>query len=364
MIDQFVVHPVDSGTRVAFMSYPFDANAMRNKFGDQFNTNVSIARYTSARIGGLADGLLTAESIDDLVSMVSYLWEEEIPFVLLGGGSNVLVSDAGVKGLVLLNKARQVMFDVESEPPTVWAASGSNFGVISRQAASRGLTGLEWASGIPGTIGGAIVGNAGAHSGEISGNLLLAEILHREIEDKRSKNGNPPRRVVRREDWPADQFKFSYRSSCIKEKMAGAIDVEEVDFPGRSDIKQPEVIVLAALLRLAQSTKQLVEARLDELVAQRRLTQPSGASMGSMFKNPEGDYAGRLIEQAGLKGTRVGDAAISSLHANFFINYGNASATDVWDLINLSRSVVSSKFGVNLELEIELIGLWDVTWHR
>jgi UDP-N-acetylmuramate dehydrogenase len=108
----------------------------------------------------------------------------------------------------------------------------------------------------------------------------------------------------------------------------------------------------------------VVEARLDELVAQRRLTQPSGASLGSMFKNPEGDYAGRLIEQAGLKGTRVGDAAISSLHANFFINYGNASATDVWDLINLSRSVVASKFGVNLELEIELIGSWEVKWNR
>ena len=346
------------------MSYPFDADAMRERFGDQFDTNVSLARYTSARIGGLADGLLIAESMDDLVSMVSYLWEEEIPFVVLGGGSNVLVSDAGVNGLVLLNKARQVMFDVESEPPTVWAASGSNFGVISRQAASRGLTGLEWASGIPGTIGGAIVGNAGAHGGDVAGNLLLAEILHREIEDKKSKNGSPPKRVIRRDDWLADQFEFSYRSSGIKEKVTGAIDAEEVGLPGRLEIKQPEVIVLAALLRLAQSTKEVVEARLDELVAQRRLTQPSGASMGSMFKNPEGDYAGRLIEQAGLKGTRVGDAAISSLHANFFINYGNASATDVWDLINLSRSVVASKFGVNLELEIELIGSWEMKWNR
>ncbi len=342
------------------MTYPFAANTLRERFGDQFDTNVSLARYTSARIGGLADGLLTAESVEDLVSMVSFLWEEEIPFILLGGGSNVLVSDAGVRGLVLLNKARQVMFDVESEPPTVWAASGTNFGVIARQAASRGLTGLEWASGIPGTLGGAIVGNAGAHGGDIAGNLLLAEILHREIEDKKSKNGNPPMRVILREEWLADQFEFSYRSSRIKEKVTGAIDSEKVGFPGRSEIKQPEVIVLAALLRLAQSTKEVVEARLDELVAQRHLTQPSGASMGSMFKNPEGDYAGRLIEQAGLKGTRVGNAAISSLHANFFINYGNASATDVWDLINLARSVVASKFGVNLELEIELIGSWEV----
>jgi UDP-N-acetylmuramate dehydrogenase len=346
------------------MSISFDAEALREKFGEQFGTNVSLARYTSARIGGFADGLLTADSVEDLVSMVSYLWEEEIPFVVLGGGSNILVSDAGVRGLVLLNKARQVKFDVESEPPTVWAASGTNIGVIARQAASRGLSGLEWAAGIPGTIGGAIVGNAGAHGRDVAGNLLLAEILHREIEDKRSKNGNPPMRVIRREDWLVDKFDFSYRSSRIKKRAIVAYGTEEVGLSGRSEIKQPEFIVLAALLRLAQSTEEDVKTRLEELVAHRRLTQPSGASMGSMFKNPEGDYAGRLIEQAGLKGTRVGDAAISSLHANFFINYGNASATDVWDLINLARSVVASKFGVNLELEIELIGSWEIERNR
>ena len=362
--NQTIVHLVDRGTRVAFMSYPYDADALRERFGDQFDTNVSLARYTSARIGGLADGLLTAESVEDLVSMVTYLWEEEIPFVVLGGGSNVLVSDAGVRGLVLLNKARQAVFDIESEPPTVWAASGTNFGVIARQAASHGLTGLEWASGIPGTIGGAIVGNAGAHGGDVAGNLLLAEILHREIEDIRSEIGKPPLKVVRREEWLADQFEFSYRSSRIKQKVTGAFEAKEVGLPGRSEIKQPEVIVVAALFQLAQSSKEEVEARLDELVAQRRLTQPFGASLGSMFKNPEGDYAGSLIEQAGLKGTRVGDAAISSLHANFFINFGNASATDVWDLINLARSVVASKFGVNLELEIELIGSWEVEQNR
>ncbi len=359
MNDKTVVQPMNKSSREVMMDYPFDADALRDRYGDQFESNVSVARYTSARIGGLADGVLTAESVSDLVSMISFLWEEEIPFVMLGGGSNVLVSDSGVRGLVVLNKARQVEFDVENEPPTVWAASGSNFGVVARQAANLGLSGLEWASGIPGTIGGAIVGNAGAHGGDVAGNLLLAEILHREMEDKISDNGSLPSMVILREEWLGNQLEFGYRSSRLKRMNRGESDREDVRLKGRLEIRQPKVIVLAALLQLTHSTREAVEDRTGQLAAQRRLTQPSGASMGSMFKNPEGDYAGRLIEQAGLKGTRVGDAAISTLHANFFINYGNASAADVWDLINIAKSVVASKFGVNLELEIELIGEWS-----
>jgi UDP-N-acetylmuramate dehydrogenase len=342
------------------MSNSFDTKLLNAKFGEQFDANVSLARYTSARIGGIADGMLTANSVGDLESMVIYLWEQEIPFIVLGGGSNVLVSDAGVRGLVLHNKARQVKFDEESDPPTVWAASGSNFGVIARQAGSRGLTGLEWASGVPGTIGGAVVGNAGAHGGDMAGNLLMAEILHREMKDKRSKNGNPPSMAIRREEWPTEKFDFDYRSSLIKREHYDTMRIGGGDQLGRSEIGQPGTIVLAALIRLAHSTREVVEASIEKLVSQRQQTQPPGASMGSMFKNPEGDNAGRLIELAGLKGTRVGDAAISSLHANFFINFGNASASDVWELLNLARTLVSSKFGIELELEIELIGSWEV----
>jgi UDP-N-acetylmuramate dehydrogenase len=346
--------------RASFMTNSLDANVLAAKFGEQFETNVSLARYTSARIGGSADGLLTANSVTDLDLMARFLWEQEIPFIVLGGGSNVLVSDAGMRGLVLLNKARQVVFDQENDPPTVRAASGSNFGVIARQAAKRGLSGLEWASGIPGTIGGAIVGNAGAHGGDVAGDLLMAEILHREMEDKRSKNGNPPSMVIRREEWQAEKFDFACRSSLIKREQYGTKRIGGTDQMGRSEKKQPDFIILTALLRLAHSTKEVVEARIENFVSRRQMTQPPGASMGSMFKNPEGDFAGRLIDQAGLKGTRIGDAAISSLHANFFINYGNASARDVWELINLARTVVSNKFGIDLELEIELVGSWEV----
>lgn len=351
---------IEMTNRERYMANPFDAEMLSAKFGGQFETNVSLARFTSARIGGLADGLLTANSVDDLELMTRYLWDHEISFIILGGGSNVLVSDAGVRGLVLLNKARQVVFNPENDPPTVWAASGSNLGVVARQAANHGLSGLEWASGIPGTVGGAIVGNAGAHGGDMAENLLVAEILHREREDKRSKNGNPPAVVIKRDEWPAAEFNFAYRSSLIKQEKFGSLRIGGKGTSGRSEKKQPDSIILAALLRLAHSSKVEVEASIERFVAQRQQTQPPGASMGSMFKNPEGDFAGRLIDQAGLKGTQIGNAAISSLHANFFINYGNASARDVWELINLAKSVVANKFGVDLELEIELIGSWEV----
>lgn len=342
------------------MAKPISPGRLKEKFGKRFSSNAPLARYTSARIGGLADGLLMIHSLDELVEAVTYLWEADLPFIILGGGSNVLVSDAGVRGIVILNKARQVVFDEKSDPPTVWAASGSNFGQVARQAAQRGLGGLEWAAGIPGTIGGAVLGNAGAHGGDVAGNLLVAEILHREVEDNRSKNGNPPGILIKREEWDNEQFKFSYRSSLIKEMHIERLRSGDTEQPGWSEILQPSIVVLAALMGLSHSKREKVEALMDENVAHRRKTQPAGASMGSMFKNPPGDYAGRLIEEAGLKGIRVGDAVISPLHGNFFINYGNATATDVWDLINLAQSIVANKFGINLELEIELVGAWQV----
>jgi UDP-N-acetylmuramate dehydrogenase len=338
----------------------FDAQMMQEKFGEQFQSNISIARFTSARIGGVADGLLTANSMDDLVNMVRYLWEQNQPFIILGGGSNVLVSDSGVRGIVILNKAREVKFDEDSDPPTVWAASGTNFGQVARLAGKRGLGGLEWASGIPGTVGGAVLGNAGAHGGDIAGNLLVAEILHREIEDKGSENGNSPRVLISRQNWTTEQFGFSYRSSLIKEMIYEASPSGEHGQPGWPQANQPSIVILAAKLQLAHSKREDIEALIEEYGDYRRKTQPPGASMGSMFKNPPGDYAGRLIEEAGLKGIRVGDAAISSLHGNFFINYGQASAADVWDLISLAKSIVATKFDIDLELEIELIGAWQV----
>jgi len=226
---------------------------------------------------------------------------------------------------VIINRARRIQFDLESFPPTAWAESGANFGLLARQAASRGLSGLEWAAGVPGTVGGAVYGNAGAHGSDVAATLQVAEILHRTAYG------------IQRQIWPARRFEFTYRSSLLKRE-------------------KPEAVVLTARFNFQPGEADAIQARMDELNDYRRRTQPPGASMGSIFKNPPGDFAGRLIEAAGLKGTRIGGAEISPVHANFFINHENATASDVIKLIKLARSTVAEKFGIDLELEIELIG--------
>jgi len=299
--------------------------------GIRLEANALLARYTAARLGGPADLLLEVNSAEDLADAVSLLWRLDQPFMILGGGSNVLVSDLGVRGVVILNRARRVRFSGSDNTPSVWAESGANFGLLARQAAQRGLGGLEWAAGIPGTVGGAVIGNAGAHGGDLAGQLQLAEILHH-LEGV--ENTSPVR-----EEWPPERFEFAYRSSILKRN------------PGKA-------VVLSVQLALERSTTALVQARMDEFNLYRRQTQPPGASMGSMFKNPPGDYAGRLIEAAGLKGTAIGAVEISTIHANFFINRGEGTSSNVRALIELARREVARQFGVQLELEIELIGEW------
>ena len=295
---------------------------LRAAFGERLQVNVSLARYTSARIGGPADVLVTANSADELAETISRLWELDIPYVMLGGGSNMLVSDRGVRGVVVLNRAKDVIFDKGSKPK-VRAEAGVVFSNLARRAASHGLSGLEWAAAVPGTVGGAVYGNAGAFGGDMAGNLIRVDLL--------TKSG--------REIWPVEKMEYGYRTSVLK----------------RQTLK---FVVLWADLRLEHSTKEEVSVKINQFSERRKATQPPGASMGSMFKNPPGDFAGRLIEAAGLKGTRIGTAEISPVHANFFINHGQTKADDVRALVNLAQKTVAEKLGVTLELEIELIGDW------
>lgn len=304
---------------------------IKNAFSDRLVEDAPLARYTASRVGGKAQAFLEARTREDLIKAASLAWNSKVPFVILGGGSNILISDKGVSGLVVLNRAQRVQFLEQKKPPQVWAESGANLGLIARKAALKGLSGLEWAGGIPGTLGGAVTGNAGAHGGDMAGYLLLVEVLHRGNEG----NGS----TVQREKWPTSRMDYSYRSSLIKRH------------PGFT-------VVLSAWLRLERSTPRDVLDKMDGFTAFRRRTQPPGASMGSMFKNPPGDFAGRLIEAVGLKGARLGGAQISTVHANFFINQGTATASDIFGLIQLARQQVSEKFGVELELEIDLVGDW------
>jgi UDP-N-acetylmuramate dehydrogenase len=301
------------------------AEALRDTFESGLLENAPLAQYTAARIGGPADFLIIVSSGDQLADVISTLWDIEVPFRVLGAGSNILVSDLGVREVVVLNRAREVRFIEDPNGPKVEAESGAMLGVVTRRSVEKGLSGLEWAASIPGTIGGAVVGNAGAYGDDIAGKLEMVEILQRGIGV---------------EQWSVQRLEYAYRDSWLKRH------------PG-------EAVVLKAVLGLEQSTPEECKAKMGAFVEQRKRTQPTGASMGSMFKNPEGDYAGRLIEAVGLKGTQQGAAQISPLHANFFINLGDASAADVWDLIQLVRERVASQFDVWLELEVELVGDWE-----
>lgn len=292
------------------------------KLGDKVKENVLLAPYTSARIGGPADIFITADSAVELARIVKLLWKEEMPFTILGGGSNVLVSDKGIRGAVVLNRAKAVRFH-SGEQPSVTVESGVIFSNLANRCASKGFGGIEWAATVPGTIGGAVYGNAGAFGGDIAGNLMCADLLT----------------IDGREKYSAERMGYGYRSSVMK----------------RGEVR---AVVLVAELSLKNSTKEEATVNIQQFGAHRKATQPPGASMGSMFKNPNGDYAGKLIESVGLKGTRIGNAEVSPLHGNFFINHGATKAEDIRTLIELVQRTVKEKSGVELELEIEFLGEW------
>ncbi len=306
---------------------------LRNAFGTRMQENVSLKRYTAARIGGEADVFLAVETMEELANVAKLCWEQSIPFILLGSGSNILVSDQGMRQLVVLNQAKKIKFNPQAQPANVWCESGANFGLIARQAAAQGYSGLEWASGIPGTVGGAVYGNAGAHGSDMSDSILMANILH-----LTASNGDE-RHEILQEEWSVEKLEYGYRNSSLKRQ------------PGKA-------VVLSATIKLIESSPSAVQAKMVSYTEMRRNSQPPGASLGSIFKNPPGDYAGRLIEAAGMKGKKLGKVEVSQKHANFFINQDNAMASDYAALIRLVQNEVGEKFGISLELEIELIGAW------
>jgi len=299
------------------------------KFGRDVKKDFPLAAYTSARMGGNADYFYQAESMESLIEIVSFAWMHRIPFVIIGAGSNILINDKGVRGLVIHNRANHIQLDEESA--TVWAESGVNLGVLARKVSEKGFSGFEWAAGIPGTVGGAVVGNAGAHGSDIASMLIVAEILHLDIKGFDF--------IIDRKKFSGKELEFSYRSSILKK-------------PDNYSI------ILAAQFQLVVSEKILIQEKMRTFRQYRQETQPPGASMGSMFKNPPNGFAGQLIEQSGLKGARIGDVQISPIHANFMVNLGEAKPSDVYALIQKVQKTVFEESGVQLELEIELLGEW------
>lgn len=289
--------------------------------------NANLAKHTVARIGGTADWLYVArptDSLENLVQVVKAAWHENLPVRVIGGGANILVSDNGVRGLVVVNHITQIEFGDWHDGRTVSASSGTGLLMLARQCAAQGITGMEWAVGVPGTVGGALVNNAGAHGDDMA--KIVADVVVLETTGPKLYTN-------------AD-LQYSYRYSALK---------------ARADKR---FLVIMATFCLPPDDAAAIQARMNEFNAYRKRTQPPGASLGSIFKNPPGDYAGRLIEACKLKGFTIGSAQVSPVHANFFINVGSATATDYYALIQHVREVVLRETGVELELEVELVGEW------
>ena len=286
----------------------------------QFLLDEPLSGHTSYRIGGPADLYVAVWKEEDLLGWIRLARELEVPHFVMGRGTNLLVADEGIRGVVIENRCRGVLIEGE-----VWRVlAGGSFPALARRTAQEGLAGLEWGTGIPGSVGGAIVNNAGAHGSSVAQVLQSVTILDQKGDVRKM---------------PVEQIRLNYRPSRFRQKR--------------------QEVVLSAKFALRPESPALLKERLTSYTKQRGETQPQEPSAGSVFKNPEGDHAGRLIEEVGLKGRRVGDAQISPRHANFIVNLGGAKASDVAALIKLVRERVWQTYGVELELEIELVGKWE-----
>lgn len=287
--------------------------------------NANLAGYTTFGIGGPADVLLIAHSSEQLKTAVLLAREATLPWRVLGRGSNLLVADAGIRGVVILDRNRGMHTEVKEGVAQVRAASGELLAELARSTSADGWAGLEWAVGIPGTVSGAVVGNAGAYGGCMADVVSWVRVFRESGRARRLK---------------VDELAFGYRQSRFRIK------------------RRPEVI-LEVGLQLQPEQPRVLQARTSKYQRWRRQRQPRGSSAGSVFRNPPGDAAGRLLEQAGMKGRRCGQAQVSPQHANHFLNLGGARADDVRSLIDEAREAVRQMAGLELELEIELVGAWD-----
>jgi UDP-N-acetylmuramate dehydrogenase len=277
-----------------------------------------LKRYTAWKIGGPADALLEPGNTDELIEAIKKAREHGIPVTVLGGGTNVLVRDGGIRGLTI--RLAKSLKGVEIEGVRVVADAGALYPVLANTTAGRGLGGLEFATGIPGTVGGAVYMNAGAYGSETTEVLDWADVY---------QDGA----VVRMEN---TDLALSYRRSILHD--------------------HPDWVVLRAGYTLAPGDPGELRARIKEFRTQRMDGSPNRPSCGSTFKRPPGDFPGRVIEAAGLKGTRVGQVEVSPVHANYFVNLGGATAREALELMALVREKVRERLGVELEPEVRVLG--------
>lgn len=276
-------------------------------------------KHTTFRIGGPAEYLILPQTTEEIVDVIKLCRQEEIPWYIVGNGSNLLVADEGVRGVViqLLRNFNQI----QAEGCQIRMQAGAQNAAVAKRALDASLTGFEFAAGIPGTIGGAVVMNAGAYGGEMKDILKEVTVLD-------------PNGMIR--TIPAEELELGYRTSIIARKG---------------------YVVLEAVIVLKTGDPKEIKAAMDELKEKRVTKQPlEYPSAGSTFKRPEGYFAGKLIMDAGLRGFSVGGAQISEKHCGFVINKGNATAKDVTELMDETKKIVMEKFGVALEPEVKRLG--------
>jgi len=279
-----------------------------------------MANHTWMKVGGPADFYIEPADRNDLISIVEYFREHNYSWFILGRGSNVLISDEGIRGAVF--NIENSLADIRRENNLVFAEAGVRLTKFVDFCIQNELAGVEMLAGIPGTIGGAVAMNAGAHGGEIADHLIEVETIHNGIVERIRK----------------DEESFSYRRSRFSND-----------------------IVLGASFKLKRGDKEKLLAIRRKFILKRNQTQPlEYPNLGSMFKNPPNTFAAKLIEQAGLKGKCVGDAQVSEKHANFIINRGHAKAADIVKLIDLVERTVYQNSGVKLELEVKMVGFSNI----
>ncbi len=289
---------------------------MNNIKGITVEENALLNNLNTYKIASKAKYLIKVDTIESLIELLKYLKENKIKFFILGAGSNVIL-DEYFDGAIIKLKGLNY---VHIKDNLVTTGAGTMMVKLATTTVNNNLTGLEWAINIPGTIGGSINGNAGAYNSEIFDNLVKVKVLTPKLEVK---------------EMLKEDFTYSYRHTNIKEK---------------------KLIVLEATFKLAKGDKKTSEEIIKDRWHRRKTTQPlEMPSAGSVFRNPENDYAGRLIEEAGLKGKTIGGAQISLKHANFIVNIGGATSKDIKNLIELIRKEVKNQFNVDLILEQEII---------
>lgn len=299
--------------------------ALADRLAGQARLDEPLWRHTSYRIGGPADAFVLAATPRVMMDAVAAAAQLRLPWRVIGAASNLLIADEGVEGLVVRAMSRGVRFRPQTTGEAwIEADAGCLLAALAKRAAKAGLAGLEWASTVPGTVGAAVVNNSGAF-GSFTAEHLLSASLYFPGEGVRAAN--------------AAELGYDYRTSRLKSGEWRAL-------------------VLTATFRAEQDDATALTKRLDELEALRRATQPLGPSVGSVFRNPPGYFAGALIEATGLKGQRSGDAEISPVHANFILNRGSARARDVLALIRQAQRTVWEQHTVWLTPEIEFVGRW------